>query len=181
MTDDHPVPNTALLFNVRPLFITVCQAASVFLYHFLVLTQAILCKLPSNYPGETFWVSLRQLTLPKATIGQSQSYHVELWRDWEGDLRLCLSHLAEGSRAFWNQRQHTVFLAVVWILLVKIWLYEGKPGSWRQHSDHCSNAHLYRQHRGALFYIGNFIHNHKLPYTILFYFFFCQLEQTRVI
>lgn len=98
------VSNTALLFNVMPLFITVYQAASVFFYHFLILTQAILCKFPSYYPGEMFWVSLRQLTLPKATIDQSQSYNVELWRDWEGNIRLCLSHLAEGSRDFWNQR-----------------------------------------------------------------------------
>lgn len=99
-----PVSNTALLFNVRPLFITVYQAVSVSFYHFLIITQAILCKLSSYYPGETFWVSLRQMTLPKVTIGQSQSYNVELWRDREGNIRLCLSPLAEGSRDFWNQR-----------------------------------------------------------------------------
>lgn len=107
-----PVSNTALLFNVRPLFITVYQAASVFFYYFLILIQAILCKFPSYYPGEMFWVSLRQMTLPKATTGQSQPYNVELWRDWEGNTRLCLSHLAEGSRDFWTKGS-TVFLQLL--------------------------------------------------------------------
>lgn len=89
-----PVSNTVLW--ITPELCNHLSGCTCLFYHFLALTQAILCKFASYSPGELLWDSSNIITCwPfKATAGQNKSYNLgamkHLGRWWVSDYHIQL-------------------------------------------------------------------------------------------